>query len=605
MTERRVYVGLAAWLTVLWLATLTTRPLFNPDEGRYAEIPREMAEGGDWVIPHLNGLAYAEKPPLQYWATALSYRVFGVTEFAARLYSSLCALGTTVIVWLTARRLWGPEAGIRAAAVIAGMLMFVVLGQLLTLDMSLSFYMTASLAAFLLAQRAARPELLMLLAWAATALGVLTKGLVAAAIPAAVLILYSLVARDVAPWRRLCLRWGMPLLLAITVPWHLLAARRLSDFLHFYFVHEHFARYLTPVSDRQESWWFFGWVFLAGTVPWTLPALRVLASGWRRAPRAGRDGDGPLARGEGVASDQAIVTAGRVVSGGSTASAASVKRGGAGRHGAFQPVLFLWIWVVFIVVFFSLSDSKLMPYILPAMPALALSIAALPAPSLARDFQFTAMLTLLAGVGLGIASLNWPRVVASSDRSAYFLPLAKPVGQVALLLAVSGAFVLVRRTPDVARAAPGAGTQAGTNVGAQGATRAAVFLGVGWSLSWLLLIRAAALVAPIYSGVDLAAAIPAADRDAPLYSVQTYDQTLPFYLGRTVTLVAYRGELDFGLRHAPGAEITDVAEFVRLWSLQSRAFAVMEKTMFDDLTNRGVPMRLLARTVNRVLVARR
>ncbi len=599
MTERSIYVGLAAWLTVLWLATLTTRPLFNPDEGRYAEIPREMVQGGDWVIPHLNGLAYAEKPPLQYWATAVSYRVFGVTEFAARLYSSLCALGTIVAVWLAARRLWGPEAAIRAAAVIGGMVMFVVLGQLLTLDMSLTFYMTVSLAAFLLAQRSARPQPLMLLAWAATALGVLTKGLVAAAIPAAVLILYSLYSRDFDPWRRLCLRWGLPLLLAITVPWHLLAERRLSDFLQFYFVHEHFARYLTPVSDRQESWWFFGWVFLAGTVPWTLPALRVLAGGWRRA-RGGSGGVG-------------------VVVGG----------GDVGRDGEFLPVLFLWIWVVFIVVFFSLSDSKLMPYILPAMPALALSIAALPGPSLARDFQFTAVLTLLTGVGLGIASLNWPRVVASSDRSAYFLPLAKPVGQVALLLAVSGAFVLARRAPDATGAGTRTGTltgtqtgtptgpetgtptgsqtksQAGTTAQAQGATRAAVFLGVGWSLSWLLLVRAAALVAPIYSGVDLAAAIPAADRDAPLYSVQTYDQTLPFYLGRTVTLVAYRGELDFGLRHAPGAEITDVADFVRLWSLQPRAFAVMEKTMFDDLTNRGVPMRVLARNVNRVLVARR
>ena len=62
---------------MLWLATLSLRPLFNPDEGRYAEIPREMLSGGDWVIPHLNGLAYLEKPPLQYWATALSLRVFG------------------------------------------------------------------------------------------------------------------------------------------------------------------------------------------------------------------------------------------------------------------------------------------------------------------------------------------------------------------------------------------------------------------------------------------------------------------------------------------------------------------------------------------------
>src|SRR5476651_2591764 len=96
-----------------------TRPLFNPDEGRYAEIPREMLESGDWVIPHLNGLDYIEKPPLQYWATALSYRVLGTNAFAARLYTALTALATITLVWLAARRLWSPETAWRAAAVLA------------------------------------------------------------------------------------------------------------------------------------------------------------------------------------------------------------------------------------------------------------------------------------------------------------------------------------------------------------------------------------------------------------------------------------------------------------------------------------------------------
>jgi hypothetical protein len=218
------------------------------------------------------------------------------------------------------------------------------------------------------------------------------------------------------------------------------------------------------------------------------------------------------------------------------------------------------------------------------MPALALLIAALPVQALKRDFLFTAILTLLAGVGLGLASLNWASVIASSDRSAYFWPLAKPLGQIALLLAASGAFVLVQ--------------------GARDATRAGVFLGAGWCLAWLLLIRAAASVAPIYSGVALAAVLPAADRDAPIYSVGTYDQSLTFYLRRTVTLVGYRGELDYGLRKEPGAEIADVAEFLRRWSSPTQAFAVMEKAMFDDLKSRGVPMRLVAQTLNRVLVAR-
>ncbi len=535
---RWLYVGLAALLILVWLATLASRPLFNPDEGRYAEIPREMLSGGDWVIPHLNGLDYVEKPPLQYWATALTYRLLGVSEFSARLYSALTALASVALMGFLAARLWGRAAGWRAAAVLSGMFMFVVLGQLMTLDMSLTFWMTASLAGFLLAQQSVASERgWMLFAWAAAALGVLTKGLVAAAIPAAVLVIYSLCSRDFAPWRKLHPALGLPLFLVIAVPWHALAAQRLPGFLQFFFIHEHFARYLTPSADRQEPWWFFGWVFLAGTVPWTVPALRVVVSGWRsRDPR-----------------------------------------------GQFSPTLFLWIWVIFICVFFSLSDSKLMPYLLPAMPALAILVAALPLPTLKQDFLVTSMLTTAAALALGAATFALPALIPASGGRAYFLLLAKPAREVAVLLLLTGLFVWVQ--------------------GARDATRAGVVLGVGWCLAVLLLIRAATLVTPIYSGIGLAAALPAADHEAPLYSVRTYDQSLTFYLQRTVMLVEYRGELEFGLRKAPGREISE-DEFLRTWSSQAKAYAVMDNRTFDNLKQRGVPMRTVGQTVSQVLVAR-
>ncbi len=104
---RWLYWGLAGLLSVVWLAALAGRPLFNPDEGRYAEIPREMLSGGDWVIPHLNGLDYIEKPPLQFWATAATYRVLGVNEFSARLYTALTALATVALIGFLGKRLWG------------------------------------------------------------------------------------------------------------------------------------------------------------------------------------------------------------------------------------------------------------------------------------------------------------------------------------------------------------------------------------------------------------------------------------------------------------------------------------------------------------------
>jgi 4-amino-4-deoxy-L-arabinose transferase-like glycosyltransferase len=565
--ERSTYLGLAAFAAVLWLATLSLRPLFNTDEGRYAEIPREMLSGGDWVIPHLNGLAYVEKPPLQYWATALSLRVLGQNEFGARLYTALCALAAVLIVALTASRLWGAAAGWRAGALLASMLLFLVMGQLLTLDMSLTWYMTLALVGFLRAQlhaqrvsrSAAReggsqpgreaPDVAtlgskrergwMLLAWIATAFGVLTKGLVAAALPAAVLILYSLYARDWSPWRRLHASVGLPLFLAIAIPWYWLAAQRLPDFLQFFFVHEHLARYLTPSADREEAWWFFGAVFLLGSMPWTLAALRALFQGWRR-PSPGA---------------------------------------------AFNAKLFLRIWALFVCLFFSVSSSKLIPYILPAFPALALLTADLPTDVFERDLARTALLTLLCAIALAATCLFAPRYVAPSDRSAYFLALAKPLAQIALLLAASALYVMSQRRRDL--------------------TRSTVFLGAGWCLSGLLMMRAAAAVAPVYSGVTLARALPAVPRDIPVYSVATYDQTLPFYWRRTVELVAYRGELDYGLRYDPQAELPSLEEFTARWSAASSAYAVMEKKTFGELAAQGVPMRELARDANRVLVARR
>jgi hypothetical protein len=231
-----------------------------------------------------------------------------------------------------------------------------------------------------------------------------------------------------------------------------------------------------------------------------------------------------------------------------------------------------------------LSDSKLIPYLLPALPPLALLVALLPEATLRRDFQWTAVLTLFAGVALGVASFNWPALIGASSRAAVFLPLAMPLRPVAVLLALSGAFVLLQ--------------------GRGGYTRNGVLLGVGWCLSWLLLVRAATAVAPIYSGIDLAAAFPAAAGDAPLYSIATYDQTLSFYLRRTATLVRYRGELDYGLNKAPQREIEDLDQFVGTWSSQPRAFAVMENGMFDELNRRGVAMRILGHNFGKVLVAR-
>ena len=325
-----------AW-ALSWFVLLDAHALFNPDEGRYAEIPREMLASGSWLVPRLNGLVYIEKPPLQYWATAASFAVFGATEWAARLYTGVCGLLTVLVAWFTADRLWGRSTAWRAGLMTASSLLVVLVSHHLTLDMSLTFFLTTMVASFCLAQHyrdePSRARRWMWCAWVAAALAVLTKGIVALVLPGLTLVLYSLLQGDRTVWRRLSPVSGVVLLLLIAAPWFVLMQREVPQFFDFFFVREHFQRFLTRISDRYEPWWFFIPILVVGCLPWLLPAGRAVLFGWRTSP----------------------------------------------ARGQFNARRFLWVWVVVTLCFFSASDSKLVPYILPLFPPLALLMAS-PSP---------------------------------------------------------------------------------------------------------------------------------------------------------------------------------------------------------------------------------
>ena len=142
-------------LAIAWFATMGWRPLLDPDEGRYAEIPREMVASGDWVTPRLDGLKYFEKPPLVYWATAMLYSVFGVTEWTARFWPCAFAFLCLPLVYVFARHVYGtPRAGPAAVAALALNPYFILVGQLNLLDSGLTLFMTGAVFAFLRARDA-------------------------------------------------------------------------------------------------------------------------------------------------------------------------------------------------------------------------------------------------------------------------------------------------------------------------------------------------------------------------------------------------------------------------------------------------------------------
>jgi 4-amino-4-deoxy-L-arabinose transferase-like glycosyltransferase len=540
----------AVGCTVLWFVLLAWRPLYDPDEGRYAEIPREMLSGGGWVIPHLNALVYLEKPPLQYWLTALAFRGFGLNEFAARLCTGLAGYLSLVTVFLLGRRLWGVHAGVRALLFTSASSLFVLLAHQLTLDMLLSFCLTVCLACFLMAQAGREASghwrAWMLGCWTAMALAVLAKGLIGALIPVATLGLYTVWQRDWLLLRRLYLRWGLPLFAAIAAPWFVLAARADPQFLAFFFVREHLQRFLTPIEHRTEPWWFFVPVLVAGIMPWLPQAVRALIS----------------------------TPAGRV------------------PPGQFDAARVLWVWCMFVMIFFSFSESKLIPYILPAVPALAL----LCASQAAGDSRGRLLMGALLSLAMGMGILVYASGVWSSAGTRTLLQFIRPVlfGTSALL--ALGALVCtvsaLRGRPRTALAALSAAwfLVSGTIlVGAQ----AAQSLFSAKDVALALRLRAAA------TGL---LSVPAG---VPVFAVQSYQQSLPFYLQRPVVLVDYRDEFDLGLTEDPQRGIATLQQFARVWLPLGDGFAVMRPATRDRLSALGLPMREIARFPERVIISRR
>lgn len=539
---RLAALATAAAFLVLWFGNLDARRLIRPDEGRYAEIAREMAVSGDWITPRLNGIKYFEKPPLQYWTTAAAFSAFGPDEWTARLWPALMGALTVLVVWRAGRRVLGAEAGDLAGALAAGMLWIAANGHLNTLDMGLTAWLTVALAGFLRAQRDAASigerRAAMALAWTGCALAVLSKGLVGLVLPGGAVALYLLASRQWTLLTRLHPLTGALLMAALCAPWFAAVSRANPEFAHFFFVHEHFQRFLTPVHRREAPWWYFLPLLLAGALPWTRLALRAVWDAWRPE---GTD---------------------------------------------FRPRLFLLCWIAFPVLFFSASSSKLPSYILPVFPALAWlageRLARLPAASLRWD----ALLLVPLAAGALALGLRLERYANARTTVEMYQQFEHWVVAAALLglLTAAVAFALSRR---------------GRRLGA------ATVLSLGSLAAWQCAFTGHDGLSPSFSAATIAAQVrPQLRGDCPFYSVRAYDHTLPFYMGRTVTLVEFEDEMAFGLRQEPALAIGSLGEWQARWTGASCAYGFAEPELFETLRDAGVPLRVLARDTRRVIFAR-
>ena len=540
MILRRVALARVAALALFVMIDNLQRPLANPDEGRDSEIAREMAASGDWVTPRLNGIKYFEKPPLQYWASAASFSLFGESEFTARIYTALCGLLALLAVGYTARRLAGDDPALVAVGVLLSSPYFLGMGGVVTLDMGLTAWTTVAACAFLLA--VAGPELQrrrwMLVAWAGMALAVLSKGLIGIVFPAAAIFLHCLVNRD---WRLLAkLEWvrGILLFLAIAAPWFVLVSIANPEFPQFFFVHEHFERFLTKSHRREEPWWFFWPILFVGFLPWMLTLVPAALDGWRR--ESARE--------------------------------------------TFPWRRFALLWTAFVMLFFSASGSKLPAYILPIFPVFALVLgdwlARAPAERLWKSVAVIAPLLLVV---IAVAWGTPERAKNAWTRDLY--ATARP-------WIVTGLAVLA-----IAMAAAALKLRAGRKWGALATIVAASMIFIDFVEDGY------ERLSPRQSGLVVAEAMkPHLTSATRVYTVGYYDQTIPFYLGRTITLVAYYDEFAPGLRREPALSLPTLEDFERAWALPGDAMAIIHPDIHGKISTRGLAMTLLYRDERRILV---
>jgi len=545
---------LAIGLGIFYALFLGSYALVAPDEARYAEIAREMLVSGHFITPHLNGVIYLEKPILFYWLEALSIKLFGLSEWSVRFWPACLAILGALFTYFTGRKVYGRKTGLYAAIILTTSILYFTVGHLITLDMAVAVFITVCLGCFLLGTRATTSGSRRTYIWLAAisaALAVLTKGLIGFVFPCMIIGLWVVLLNK---WRSLK-DWHLPsailIFLVIVLPWHILVQHQNPDFFHFYFIQQQFLRYSTMSASRYEPSYFYFAETLIGFMPWSVFLLQALKFNWPNFKHWKR----------------------------------------------YETEIFFLLWVFSILLFFSFSNSKLIPYITPIFPALALLTARyfsqytilanikwlrtkrkLFVPGINIGFILLPLLTLL----IGIVLIKLP----------HYYPMAEPKWAHRFLIIL--AIILFGSTLIATALYRKKGIQS-----------AFICLSIGMAIFLVTLLCAV-------PHMDHRSIKPLAQKlnqvIKPSDEVATYSryyQDLPYYLRRRVTVVDWINELKFGIEHQDAsAWIIKKPKFWKRWNSHRRVFMVTRR---DDYTHlkKQYPLKkfyVLGRTERNILL---
>ncbi len=362
---------LTALCIYLFFFKLGASTLWNFDEPIYGEVAKEMLKIGDWITPHFNYQPWFDKPPLYMWLTGLTFRFFGWNEFTTRLWSALFGLGGVVVVYFLGKSIFSKRVGFLAALVLATSFQYLVQSRLALLDVTLSFFISLSLLFFYLGyRRIPRKRVYYLLFFASMGLATLTKGPIGAILPCLIVGFHLLLTREIKILKEMGIFWGVIVYLAIAAPWYVIEfVIHGKEFINDFFLLRHIGRYLTSLGGSAEATYYYIPVLIIGFLPWTgfLPYSFFCLVGsknkWQSMERA--------------------------------------------------KTLFLLLWPIIILVFFSFAKFKRPGYILLFYPCLALCIGKLFNDSFARRapprkgmvFSFFLFFILVAFIALMLTAV--------------------------------------------------------------------------------------------------------------------------------------------------------------------------------------------------------